>query len=800
MRAWRKNPGSTAVAIIALALGIGANSGIFSVINGILLRPLPYKDPQNLVVLWNNNVGKGMRQQPVSPLDFRDFASQQDVFDGMAALRVRPANLTGGELPERVETAEVSPGIFELLGAQASLGRTFGAQEDQPGKNHVAVLSDGLWRRTFGGAPDILGKKLILDGLSYTVVGVAAPRFRLLDTDSELWIPYTPDPKELAPNKRALRVLKAIARLKPGLTAPRALDEMRTIAHRLEQQYPDTNGGYSIDMVSLDDQLIGDIRPTLWALIGAVAFVLLIACANVANLLLARAGAREKEIAVRTALGASPTWLLRQLLTESLLLSLIASIAGVVLAYWGVSILVRLAPANIPRVREISIDWRVLAFTLVVSLITGLIFGLAPALASIRADLNSVLKSGGRGTSGSRSRGRMQDVLVVSEIVFCVVLLIGTGLLLRSFARLQQVNPGFRSDHLLTIQLALPENRYSGMRVALFYKQLIQRVETLPGVESAAVARNLPLSGSDASANFQIEHQTYSGSDQPRAKYRSSSAGYFSAMGIPLLKGRFFDRSDDERTPHVVVINQAAARRFWSNEEPVGKRIRSGFDEEQWSTIVGVVGNVKHAGLEAGTEPEIYYQYLQIPSEEMNFVEGSMTLVIRTAADPAAMTSSVRNEVRQLDPVQPVFNVATMDELVHGSMAQPRFRTLLLGVFAGIALVLTAIGLYGVMAYSVAQRTNELGVRTALGAQPDDILRLVVGHGARLATIGIGIGIIFGVAVARILSGLLFGVSTLDPVALGFTSILILAVALIGSYIPALRAAKVDPVTALRTE
>ena len=799
LRTLLKSPGSTAIAILALTLGIGANTAIFSVVSAVLLRPLPYQDPEHLVAIWNNKLSKGIRQQRISALDFQDFIRQQQVFDQIGALRAKPAVLTGGEMPERVETVAVSPSLLEMLGLRPSLGRTFAAQEDEPGKNHVAIISNGLWRRRFGADSNILGKPLTLDGSSYTIIGVTTPDFRLPDTPSELWIPYSPAPKELIPDNRAYRFLKVIAHLRPGVTLAAANSEMQIIAHRLEQEYADTNSGFSVDVVPLREQLIGDLRPTLWTLIGSVAFVLLIACANVANLLLARAGAREKEIAVRTALGANPGRLVRQLLTESVLLSLLSGVAGLFLAYWGVSILAGLAPSNLPRISEVSIDWRVLVFTLVVSVATGVIFGIAPALASVTTDLNSTLKTSGRGTTGHRSRTRVRDTLVISEIACCVVLLTGAGLLIRSFLRLQQVNPGFRADHVLTMQISLPEARYSGLKVGLFYQQLIERVQRLPGAQTAGVSRYLPLGGSDASLNFQIESQpVVASADQPRARYRAVSPGYFSVMGIPLIKGRYFDQSDGERTPDVVIINEAMARRYWPREDPIGKRIQPG--EGKWCVIVGVAGNVRYKGLDAEIEPEMYYHYLQVPADLMSFIEGTMALVVRTSLDPGAMTASIRNEVRALDPDQPVFNVKNMQELVEGSVAQQRFRATLLGAFASLALALAAIGLYGVIAYSVTQRTNELGVRTALGAQTSDILKLVVGQGARLTAIGIGIGVVLALVLTRTLNKLLFSVGAMDPITFGATCIVILGVALAASYIPALRAAKVDPVTALRNE
>jgi putative ABC transport system permease protein len=799
LRMLAKNPGSTLVAILALALGIGANSAIFSVVNAVLLRPLRYKDPSHLVVIWETKLSKGIFQERVSPPDYRDWIEQQRVFDYVAALRAQPAVLTGGQLPERVETALVSPSTFELLGVKAALGRTFLSEEDQPGRNRVAVLSYGLWQRRFGGDPGILGKTVIVDGNSFSIVGITPRDFRLLDTPSELWMPYTLDAKELS--QRGFHTLRVIGHLKSGVSQEQAAAEMRSIAGGIEQRYADTNSGWSTKIVGLRDQLVGDIGPTLWTLLGAVVFVLLIACANVANLLLARAGSREKEIALRTALGANPGRLVRQLLTESVLLGLAGGLVGLALAAWGVSMLQQFGPSNLPRLDEVTIDWRVLAFTLSMSVLTGIVFGLAPALSSVRSDLNSILKTSGRGTTGSRSRARWRNALVVSEIASCVVLLAGAGLLLRSFARLESVNPGFRPDHVLTVQIALPETRYSGQKIALFYQQLVERLRALAGVQYAGIARNLPLSGSDPNLNFVIENRPVeSSAEQSRAKYRAASADYFAALGIPLVRGRYFDRTDGEKTPGVVIINNTMARRFWPGEDPVGKRMKAAFDGSQWCTIVGIVGDVKHTGLDADTNAEMYYHYQQIPPELMSFVEGTMTLVLRTQADPNSMVGAVRGEVQKMDADLAVFNVKSMQDLVGGSLAQPRFRTLLLGVFAGVALVLAATGLYGVIAYAVIQRTNELGVRMALGAQKSDVLKLVVGEGAQLAAMGIGIGLVVAFPLMRIISRLLFGVNAADPVTFGATALVILLVTVVASYLPALRAIKVDPVVALRSE
>jgi putative ABC transport system permease protein len=802
LRMLRRSPASTLVALIALSFGIGANSAIFSVVNGVLLRPLPYQDSGRLVVVWETKLSRGMKQELVSSGEYRTWVSENRVFDQMAALRAEPRVLTGAELPERLETILISPGAFEMLGAKPVVGRTFSPDENQPGRNLVAVLSYGLWQRRFGGDPSALGKAVTLDGIGYTVVGIAPRDFHLLDAPADVWIPYALDARELDPKNRAARTLRVIAHLKPGATLEQAESEMRSLARKMELQDPDANSGYSATVVPLRDQLIGDIRTTLWTLAGAVLFVLLIACANVANLLLARAGSREKEIALRSALGANAARLARQLLTESVLMALAGGLLGFLLAAWSVSLIKQLGPTTLPRLREISVDWRVLGFTLLLSVATGIIFGLAPALAGMRSDLNSILRSTGRAATGGLARTRFRNALVVSEMAACVVLLTGAGLLIRSFVQLQGVNPGFRPDHVLTMQIELPEPRYSELKVALFYQQLLERLQALPGVSYAGIARKVPLSGGmDLSLNFTIENRPVQASaDQPRAQFRAVSADYFDALGIPLIRGRHFDRTDGAHTPGVVLVNETLVRTFFTDGDALGKRIKSGLDDSVWYTIVGIVRDVKHSGLDAQDKPETYYHYLQVPPAEMNDVEGTMTAVLRTNAEPASLAAAARGEVRKMDPSLAVFNLVSMQALMDSSLARPRFRTALLGAFAGLALILAAIGLYGVTAYSVTRRTNELGVRMALGAQKNDVLKLVMGQAVGLAAFGIGIGLVLALGATRVISKLLFGVSAADPFTFAATALLILMVALVASLIPALRAIKVDPVVALRYE
>lgn len=807
-----KTPGVTATAALALILAIGANSAIFSVVDGVLLRPLRYPHADRLAVIWENHLSKGKLFEFVTAPDYRDWKEQQRAFDQIGAFRTQPSILTGRGLPERIETAVVSPEIFSMLGARVKLGRTFLPDEDQPAKNRVAVLSYGLWQRRFGGDAGVLNRTLTLDGKDYTVVGVAAPAFQLPDSRSELWIPYTLDAKELselgatgvAAGRSMLHTLEVLGRLKPGVTFDQAREEMKGIARGLERQYPDMNAGWSVNVKPLREELIGDIRPTLFVLSAAVAFVLLIACTNVANLLLARAGSREKEIAVRTALGAGRGRILRQLLMESLILALGSGVVGLGLAYAGVWALTALNTGRVPRIDEVDMNWQVLLFTLGVSIATGLLFGFGPALAATKTQLNEALKSGGRSAMASVRSRRLRAALVISEVALSIVLLIGAGLMIHSFVELQNVDPGFRPAHVLTMRVSLPESRYDGIKVAQFYTRLLERVRGLAGVESAAIARDVPLSGSgsaDPSLNFIIEHRpALASADQPRAKFRAVSAGYFATMGISLRRGRAFSASDTERAPAVAIINDTLARQYFPNEDPLGKRIQHGFDGSPWYTIVGIIGNVKHAGLDAPTFAEMYYPYQQVPPALMSFVENTMTIVVRARTDPAAMARAVSRELQAMDPEEAVFRVITMQQLIDGSVNQPRFRMFLLGVFAAVALALAGTGLYGVVSYSVSQRSNEMGIRAALGAQKSDLLKLVLGEGTRLALIGIAIGLAFSFVLVRSLQKMLYGVTAHDPATFIAIPALLLAIAVAASYIPARRATRTDPNVVLRYE
>ena len=668
-----------------------------------------------------------------------------------------------------------------------------------PARSRVTVLSHGLWQRQFGADRSVLGRNLTLDNISYTIVGVAAPDFKLFDTPAELWLPYLLDNKELA--ERGFRVLKVIARLKDGTTFDQASSEMQSIVAQLAAEYPDMNAKWGFKLLPLRDQITGDLRRPLWILLGAVGLVLLIACGNVAGILLMKAGTRHRELAIRTTLGASPARLLSQILSESVVLSLVSALLGVAIAWGGTRLLANAGPATIPQLRDLSMDWRVLAFSILLGVGTGLVFGLVPGISAMHADLNATLRASGRSGMSGVTWGRIRNTLVIVELMLAQVLLIGAGLLLRSLWTLEGVPMGFHSDHVISMKISLPETRYEGLRVGQFYQRLLEKISTLPAVEHAGVARDLPLSGSNPSLNFEIEGAApLPSGQQPRARYRSANAGYFSALRIPVIRGRVFDRGDSEKTQPVAVINQSLARREWPDQDPIGRRIRSGFDGSPWCTIIGVVGDVKHAGLDAPNDAEIYYHFLQVPAALMPFIEGTMTLTIRTQGDPASVVSGVRSAVAEQDRELAVYNIRTVEELVSGSVEQPRFRTALLMLFAAAAMVLASIGLYGLLAYSVSQRTNELGVRSALGATVADVIRLIVGEGVALAITGVITGLIVALLMSHLVKKLLFGVTPLDLVSFAVTPLVLLLIALTACVLPALRAARVQPSDALRDQ
>jgi putative ABC transport system permease protein len=789
-----KRLGFTLTAIPALALGIGVNSAIFSVINTILLRPIPYAAQEELMILSEVNPKKGPDQIPVAPPNLADWKSQNSVFKGLASYRSGTSasfNLTSEAEPERIQGAFISAGLLPVLGAQPGKGRNFTEDEEKPGSNLVAIISHGLWQRRFGSDPNILGRSLTLNGVSYSIVGVMPPDFQfpIQPEKVELWVPLSL-PKEVMQDRMA-HMLRVVARLKTGVKQEQAQSEMNAIAGRLQQGFPNTNTDLGVVVVPMLDQIVGNMRVGLWILLGAVVFVLLIACANVANLLLARSTARRKEIAIRTALGASRLRLIRQLLTESALLSLLGGALGLLLAVGGLKLLVAISPSNIPRLQELRLDGRVLGFTFLVSLLTGIIFGLAPSLQSSRTDLTESLKEGGKTSSGAHN-SQLRNALVVTEMALALLLLIGAGLMTQSFARLRQVKPGFNPENTLTMRITLPNNKYpADTQGHAFYQLLLQRVSSQPGVQSADVVTSVPLSGQQTVFAFDIPGRPAPGPGEVlNADYRAASPGYFRTMGIPLIRGRFFTDDDRKGASRVLIINETMARRYWPNEEPVGKLVNVGLGPHE---IVGVVGDVRQMGLEVGPNAEMYEPYLQTPWK-------SLTLVVRSRSEPKNLAAAVIQEVRNVDKDQPVSNVKLLEDIVAEAIAQPRLYTMLFNIFAGVALLLAAVGLFGVITYSVSQRTREIGIRMALGGQQGDVLRLVVGQGVQLAAIGIAIGLLAALFTTRILATFLYGVSSLDPVTFAGGVVVLMAVTLLASFIPARRAIKVKPMIALRHE
>ena len=798
VRMLAKSPGFTGVAVIALALGIGANTAIFSVVNAVLIRSLPFKDPDRLVMVWEKN--RPSDQNVISPANYLDWQDQNTVFEQMSAVFDFRANLTGVDDPEELPTQVVSANFFDLLGVNAALGRTFVAEEGVDGHDNVVVLGQSLWKRRFGGDPAMIGKTIKLSGQDFTVVGIAPPDFQFLikggsltGKQAELWMPMT-----FSPNSRVRRGrhMTAVARIKPGITLAQAQADMDGIAANLERQYVDFNTGWGVNLVPLRTQLVGAIRPALLVLLGAVAFVLLIACANVANLLLARAATRQREIAIRTALGAGRWRVIRQLLTEATVLAALGGAFGLLLAMWGVDLLLALTPKDLLGLQRVGIDYRVLGFTFAVSVLTGMLFGLAPALEASRPNLNESLKEGGRGAvTGGRSH-RLRDLFVVAEIALALVLLIGSGLMIRSFARLQSVDPGFDANNLLTVKLLLPASKYGeDPPCKAFFKQLTERVEGLPGVRSVGAVSYLPIAGLGAATRFVIEGRPpLPPGEELVGDVRVVDGGYFGTMRIPLLRGRTFSERELTDESHVVVINETMARDYFPGEDPIGKRVTISMkDENVPSEIIGVVRDARYVGLDTAVRPMTYWPYPEL-------VYSGMTLVVRTEGEPLALAEAVRREVLAIDKDQPTADVRTMEAWVSDSVSKARFSTMLLGIFAGVALLLAAVGIFGVMSYAVSERTHEIGLRMALGAQTSDVLALVVRQGMVLALIGVGIGLGAAFGLTRVLASLLYGVSATDPLTFAAIAVLLASVALLACYLPARRAAKVDPMVALRYE
>jgi putative ABC transport system permease protein len=817
LRVLAKSPGFTIVAVLTLALGIGANSAIFSVVNAVLLRPLAYTDSASLVNVWSKFEKDGIPQNWISEPEYWDLLQHNESFSQIAAFSLGGrANLTRADGPPlQVSEASATAGLLPMLGVTPILGRTFAVDEDQTGHAQYALLSYALWQSQFAGDPNILSKSVQLDGVSYSIVGVLPKQFSL-GGRQDLWIPLGLD--RAGPNNRGSHYLHVVARLKPETNSAQASSALVRLAGDLRRTYPNFYGpaaeNFDMYMVPVKDQLVSRLRPALFVLLGAVAFVLLIACANVANLLLVRASAREKELAIRTALGAGRAQLIQQLLTESVLLASAGGLLGLGLAYWGVAALRAIVPANIPRMNEVQLDPAVLAFTFGVSLLAGVLFGLAPSLHITRADLRETLNESGRSSSaGGRSRF-LRASLVVSELAISVLLLAGAGLLIRSFTRLLAVSPGFQTQHLLTMELSLPAKTYpDGPPVQKFFTELMASLKTLPGVQSVGAISEMPLADSYSSGS--VFFQDTSIQDTPKLQalgnlpymeidQRSATTGYFQAMQIPLVRGRLFTEVDDADAPLVAIVDTNFAYRFWPHGGAIGQHVAVDTipnvnpNTPRWRTIVGVVGHVKHYSLDVEGRQQIYF-----PHRQPEFGISSprdMTLAVRTSMDPASVTSAIREHVAALDKDLALYNVATMDELVSTSVAQPRLNLSLLVAFALLALVLAAIGVYGVMAYAVTQRTQEFGIRMALGASSSDVLKQVFLEGGRLAVLGLALGLIAALGLAQLMSSLLFGVQPRDPATFIAAAAVLVLVALAACYIPARRATRVDPLVALRYE
>jgi putative ABC transport system permease protein len=793
-----KNPAFTALAIMTLAVGIGANTAIFSAVNAVLLRPLPYKDPGRLVVVLHDG------SNPVAPANFSDWRNQSTAFEGMGAAEYWTPNFTGGDRPEKLWALHISSDILPLLGVQPVLGRTFLPEEDNPGRDHEVMLSYSLWQRRFSGDQDVVGRPVVLNGETYTVVGVMPRGFKFAPfwaTKAELWAPLALGARADSRTGNSLRVF---ARLASGVTLEQARAEMTSITTRLDSQYPGTNRNVAV--VPLKDKVVGDIKPALVMLLGAVALVLLIACANVAHMLLARASARQREIAVRTALGASRSRLIRQFLTESLLLAILGGGAGLLLAIACIRLLVSISPAAIPRVESIGVDGQVLIFIGGISILTGLGFGLVPAFQTTGESLSDSLKDGGRGSGGGTAGHRLRSVLVASEFALALMLLIGAGLMVRSFIALQFIDPGFNPNRLMTmvVSVAGSKESESGQRAA-FYQEMVRDTRAIPGIESAGVINHLPLAGDTWGWPFWLEGEPVPPPGEgPVAIYRVILPGYFQAMGIPLISGRDISDTDTNNSTGVVVVNQRLADRYWPGQDPIGRRISLENPKKGalWLTIVGVTRNSKQEQWAASPENEVFLPYLQnhYYLENSNSAFAYMTLVARTSGDPARLLPAIENRIWAIDRSVTISEIQTLDQVVANATAEPRFNLLLLVAFAGVALVLAAAGIYGVTSYSVSRRTHEIGIRMALGAARSDVRKLIVGQAMVLALLGSGAGLLGALGLGRLMSGLLYGVQPTDAVTLLTVTLVLCGVGHLAAYIPAHRATTADPMAALRCE
>jgi putative ABC transport system permease protein len=807
IRKLTERPVFTLTAVITLALGIGANSAVFTVVSEVLIRPLPYKDPGQLVVATNKYEQQGHTESGFSILDLDDLKQRCDAFENISLIAAISGNLTGGDRPERIHSRGVTPDFFEMLGVSPALGRFFTSADYQPGITEMVVLSHGLWERRFGRDAGVIGRRIRIDGDSYEIIGVMPPEFRHpgpeTEAEVEVWYPAGFKAAPFPPPARSDRRLAMVARLKPGVTLRQAQDEVDAAASALRAEFPDAypSSGWRIELSPLSTHIVGEIRPALLILMGAVGCVLLISCTNVANLLLVRASEREQEVAIRSALGAGSSRLIRQFLTESVLLSMSGGALGFLLAVMGVKVLVALKPADVPRLGDVTRDPSVLLFTMALAVVTGVAFGIYPAVYASRVNLNETLKESGRATSGSVRRNRMRSLLAVAGFAFTAVLLIGAGLLIRSFMLLQRVDPGFDTSNVLTMELAIPypnqpdAGKYvRGPKRVEFYRQILDRVREVPTVQLAGLTSILPLSGVNLDRIITVEGPEVRGpGDEVHAEMRAVSPEYFKAMGIQLVAGRHFTEFDNAGAPGVAIVNETMARRLWPDRDALDKRFKLGgaLSKNPWLSIVGIVRDVKSKGLDSEPQSEMFLSYAQSAPV-------IVTLVARATGNPSQVLLAMEDEVRSLDPDQPVFNVRTMEELMAKVTGPRRFSMFLFGVFAAIALVLAAVGIYGVISYSVSQRTHEIGIRMALGAGHSQIVRLVVGQALLLGAIGLGIGLVAAFLLTHLMSRLLFGIGPSDPATFGIVSLIMLATVLLASYVPGRRAARVDPVIALR--